>query len=199
MKAVKYFAFYLSLAVFAACKPKEQAKHSLHQTTKDYFEVRNGSKYYFTEASDTNLTIEYTAGNYVNQQANPDIENSEILVYDLSGAAKLPTYTIRCETGGSEFKDRIALIVKSGDTSTLGAVVFNQGGNFTTIAGTGDSLIMYPAYVLNGKLFNDVIRIKLFDNPLYREIFYAKGIGLIGRKEKAGDKFFYLKRYQIQH
>ena len=199
MKAVKYFAFYLFLTAFIACKPKEQTKHTLHPTTKDYFEVKNGSKYYFTEAGDTSQTFEYTAGNFVNQQANPDIENSEILVYDLSGVGKQPLYTIRCETGGSEFKDRIALVVKSGDTSILGAVVFNQGGNFTTIAGSGDSLTLYPSYILNGKLFDDVIKVKLFNNPLYREIYYAKGIGLIGRKEKAGDKFYYVKRYQINH
>jgi len=199
MKAIKYFALYIStVSIFFSCKPKDQAKHSLSGSTKEYFDIKNQSKYYFTEISDTNTTIVYTSKNYVNSQANPDIENSEILVYDLDAGAGYPVFTVRCESGGSEFKDRIALLANIDGTLNIGAVVFNQNGNFSTTNSVGDSAFLYPTYTINGKIFNDVIKVKLHSsNPLYSEIFYAKHIGLIGRKEKKDNKFFYVKRYQI--
>src|SRR5687768_11893626 len=101
MKAIKYFCLYIfPIALICSCRPKEQAKHSLNSSTKEYFDVKNNSKYIFTDYSDTNVSITYTSGNYINSQANPDIENSEILLYDLDGGAGNPPFTVRCESSG---------------------------------------------------------------------------------------------------
>ncbi len=199
MKAIKHFTLYIfSIILLFSCKPKEQAKHSLHQSTKDFFGVKDQSKYVFTEVGDTNVSILYTSKNFVNSQANPDIENSEIMIYDLDGGAGQPAFTVRCESGGSEFKDRIALLSIIDGKTSIAAVVFNQAGNFTTANSAGDSAIFHPTYTINNQVFNDVVRVKLNPaNPLYSEIYYAKHIGLIARREKKDNKFFYVKRYTV--
>ncbi len=199
MKAIKYFSLYIfSCSVMFSCKPKEQTKHSLHESTKEYFLVRDQSKYHFTEANDTSQTITYTSKNFINNQANPDIENSEIMVYDLDAGAGKTVFTVRCESGGSEFKDRIALLANNSGSISIAAVFFNQGGNFSAANGSGDSIFFHSNYLLNDKLFNDVVRVKLNpSHPAYTELYFAKNTGFIGRKEKKDDKFYYAKRYSV--
>ncbi len=199
MKAIKYFTLYIfSISIFISCKPKEQAKHSLHSSTKEYFSIKDQSKFYFTEISDTNITIQYTSKNYINNQANPDIENSEIMVYELDGGAGQPAFTVRSESGGAEFKDRIALLVNIDGTLSIATVFFNQGGTFTSTFASQDSILFHDTYTINGQLFNDVLQMKLHSsNLLYSELFFAKHIGLIARSEKKESKFFYVKRYQV--
>lgn len=197
MKAAKKFIVYIAAsALFASCGTDKQAPQKLDATTKAYFEVQNGSIYVFTETGDTSISIVYTSENYINTQANPDIENNEIMTYSLVSANKA-TYSIRCESGGAQFKDRIALITQQNDSTIIGPVVFNSGGNFSTgVNNTADSAVYYPTYTINGRVFNDVVRVKPRTNIKYIEVFYAKNIGLIGRKEK-NNKFYYLKRERI--
>ena len=112
MKAINYFILNIfGLSIFFSCQPQDQQQHDLDSSTKAYFEVKNNSKFIFTELSDTNLNIEYTSSNYTNARSNPDIENTEILFYDLN-ASNQATLTMRCQSGGTQFKDQIALITK---------------------------------------------------------------------------------------
>ncbi len=197
MKAAKNFIVYIAASAFlVACGSDKQTAQKLDPTTKDYFEVKNGSIYVFSEVGDTSISSVYTSEGYINTQANTDIENNEILTYSLVSAGKA-TYSIRCESGGAQFKDRIALITMQNDSTIIGPVVFNSGGNFSTgVNNIVDSAVYYPTYTINGRVFNDVVRVKPKNNIKYIEVFYAKNIGLIGRKEK-NNKFYYLKRERI--
>lgn len=196
MKAIKYLSvlFFLSVVLFS-CKPQDQQKHSLDPNTKAYFDVRNGSKYTFTQPGDTNVVYQYSTSNYNNSQSNPDIENSEILSYDLNAAGQ-PKITIRAESGGTQYRDRIAVVTNRNDTNFVGPIIFNLDGSFSTIANSGDTVFTYPTYTINGKVFNDVVRVKLFNTEIYREVFFAKNIGLIARKERNGT-FYYAKSYNV--
>jgi hypothetical protein len=196
MKAAKNFIVYIAAsAFFVSCGSDKQTAQKLDSTTKDYFEVKNGSIYVFTEVGDTTINSVYTSESYINTQANPDIENNEIMTYNLVSSGN-PTYTIRCESGGAQFKDRIALITQKNDTLVIGPIVFNLGGTFTTGINSYDSAIFYPSYTINGRVFSNVVRVKPYQNTKYLEVFYAKNIGLIGRREK-NNKFYYLKRERI--
>jgi len=197
MKAAKNFIVYIAASAFlCACGTDKQTPQKLDQTTKDYFEVKDGSIYVFTEVGDTSISTVFTSQGYINTQANTDIENNEILTYSLVSPGKA-TYSIRCESGGAQFKDRIALITQQNDCTIIGPVVFNSGGNFSTgVNNIIDSAVYYLTYTINGRVFNDVVRVKPKNNIRYVEVFYAKNIGLIGRKEK-NNKFYYLKRERI--
>ncbi|MFM6984130.1 MAG: hypothetical protein ACKOXF_08350 [Chitinophagaceae bacterium] len=196
MKAAKNFIVYIAASAFlVACGSDKQTPQKLDSTTKDYFEVKNGSIYVFTEVGDTSISTVYTSESYINTQANPDIENNEIMTYNLVSPGNA-TYTIRCESGGAQFKDRIALITQKNDTLVVGPIVFNLGGTFTTGINSYDSAVYYPTYTINGRVFNNVVRVKPYQNIRYTEVFYAKNIGLIGRREK-NNKFYYLKRERI--
>ncbi|MES2619191.1 MAG: hypothetical protein V4613_15040 [Bacteroidota bacterium] len=196
MKAIKYSAIlFLSVSIMQSCKPTDQVKQVLDPSSKDYFEVKNGSTYTFTEISDTTISINYTSENYLNNQSNPDIENNEIMSYDLVSNGH-PKISIRTEAGGSTYKDRIAMITNRNDTNYVGPIIFNLGGTFSKIQNSRDTVFQYPSYTINNRTFTDVIRIVLYGNNLYLEVFYAKNIGLIGRKERAG-KFYYVKKYSV--
>ncbi len=196
MKAAKkIIPFVFSGLLVFSCTPDKQTPQKLDPITKEYFEVKNGSIYVFTEVSDTNITQVYTSQNYINTQANPDIENNEIMVYDLVSSG-LPKFTVRSESGGAQFKDRIALITIDNDTTFIGPITYNVGGTFSTGVNSGDSVFKYNKYVINGQSFDSVVRVKPIANPRYKEVFYAKRIGLIARKEK-NNKFYYVKRHRI--
>jgi hypothetical protein len=195
MKAINYFILnIIGLGLLASCQSQDQQQHDLDSYTKAYFEVKDNSKFIFTELSDTNINIEYISSNYTNDRANPDIENSEFLFYDLNSPNQA-TFTIRCQSGGTQFKDQIALITKQNDSTVIGPIFFNLGGAFSAGAGSGDSVFQYPTYKINSTTFSDVVRIKLFNNIKYKEIYFAKNIGLIVRKEK-NNKTYYVKRYR---
>ncbi len=196
MKAIKYLSvlFFLT-SILISCKPQNQQKHSLDPVTKEYFDVKNGSKYYFSEIGDTNVVSEYTVSSYNNSQSNPDIENSEILSYDLTATGQ-PKITLRAESGGTQYRDRIAMITNRNDSNFVGPIIFNLGGAFSTIATSSDSVFTYPTYKINGKTFTDVVRVKLFYANFYREVFFAKNIGLIARIESNG-KMYYAKKTVI--
>ena len=196
MKAINIFILnFIGLAVFVSCKPQDQQQHDLDSYTKAYFEIKNNSKFVFTEASDTNLSILYTASNFTTGRANPDIENSEIMFYDLT-ANNQASFTIRCQSGGTQFKDQIAMLTKQNDSTVIGPIIFNLGGAFSPGAGSGDSVFQYPSYKINETTFTDVVRVKLYNNIKYKEIYFAKNLGLIIRKEK-NNKTFYVKRYSL--
>lgn len=196
MKAINIFILnFIGLAVFVSCKPQDQQQHDLDSYTKAYFEIKNNSKFVFTEASDTNVNILYTASNFTTGRANPDIENSEIMFYDLT-ANNQASFTIRCQSGGTQFKDQIAMLTKQNDSTVIGPIIFNLGGAFSPGAGSGDSVFQYPSYKINETTFTDVVRVKLYNNIKYKEIFFAKNLGLIIRKEK-NNKIFYVKRYSL--
>jgi hypothetical protein len=70
MKAIKYSTvlFLISIAM-VACDTKKQATQSLDPTTKDYFEVKDGSTFTFVNVSDTNAEIVYTSSGYFSTKA----------------------------------------------------------------------------------------------------------------------------------
>lgn len=196
MKAIKYSAIlFLSVSIMQSCKPTDQVKQVLDPSSKDYFEVKNGSTYTFTDISDTTISIKYTSENYLNNQSNPDIENNEIMSYDLVSSGQ-PKISIRTEAGGSTYKDRIAMITNRNDTNYVGPIIFNLGGTFSKIQNSSDSVIQHPFYTINNRTYSDVVRIVLGGNNLYKEVYYAKNIGLIGKKERNG-KFYYVKSYSV--
>lgn len=196
MKAIKYllFLFFISTFLFA-CNTKEQAKQSLNENTKAYFSIKDGSRYTFTNVADSNVNMEYTTSGYFNNQSNPDIENSEVLGYDLNSSGQ-DMMTVRCETGGAQFKDRIALITKRNDVNYAGPIIFNINGYFSAIENSSDSVFQLSSYTINGIVFTDVLRITMKTNPIYAEICYAKNLGLIAKKEKGGPLMF-VKKYNV--
>lgn len=196
MKAIKYSAIlFLSVQMLQSCKPTDQAKQVLDQSSKDYFEVKDGSSYTFTESGDTNVSIVYTSEKYINNQSNPDIENNEIMSYDLVSNGQ-PKITIRTEAGGSTYKDRIAMITNKNDTNYVGPIIYNLGGTFSKIQGSSDTVYQYPSYTVGTRTYSNVVRVILYSNPMYTEVFYAKNIGLVGRKIRNG-KFYFVKKYSI--
>ncbi len=197
MKAIKFFFIILfSILILNACKPKNQAPNKLSQSTKDYFEIRNGGLFIFGTISDTSVSIPYTSGNYINNQVNPDIENNEIIMYELSSSGK-PLFTIRSEAGGTQYKDRVAMLSKFNDTTSIAAIIFNLNGKYEPQPGTYDSVIQYPTYAIGNKTFNDVLRVKVSNNAKYKQVILAKNIGLISWQTK-NDIIYYLKRYALK-
>lgn len=184
----------MSTTLFA-CTQDKQTPQKLDPITKAYFDFKDGSIYVYTDYSDTNVSMVYTSQGYINTQSNPDIENNEIMTYDWVSTGK-PTYTIRCESGGAQFKDRIALITKFNDSIVIGPISFNVGGVFSSGVNSFDSIHQYPTYTIKNQTFNDVVRITPYQNTRYKEIWYAKDIGLVARRETNG-KLYFLKRWRL--
>lgn len=198
MKAIKIFVMNLALiGMISGCKNKEQQEHNLDPSTKTYFDIQDGSKFVFADEADTTVTMEYTSGNKMTGRANPDIENSEYLTYDLNAAAE-PSFSIRCQSGGTQYKDQIALITRKSGNVYIGPVMFNLGDNFTPGLQSKDSIFKLPTFRVNNTVFTDVVRVKLFGNPLYTDVYFARKLGLIARREILNNKMYYVIRYTLK-
>ncbi len=197
MKSIKFLSvLFFAIAFFIACKPKNQAANKLSQSSKEFFEIRNGSEFIFGITADTGYTLKYTSSNFINNQANADIENNEIMTYDLT-AVNFPTFTIRTEAGGTQYKDRMAVLTKVKDTLTVGPILFNVNGNFEPQPGTYDSVFQYPTYTIGGKTFNSVLRVKMANHTKYKQMFFAKTLGIIAYTNKQ-DLTYFVKRYSLK-
>lgn len=197
MKSIKFLSvIFFATAFIFACKPKNQAANKLSQRSKEFFEIKNGSEFIFGVTADTGYTLKYTSSNFINNQANTDIENNEIMTYDLT-AFGFPTFTIRSEAGGAQYKDRIAVLTKINDTLTVGPVLFNVNGTFEPQPGTYDSVFQYPTYTIGSKTFNSVLRVKMSNHLKYKQMFFAKTLGIIAYTNKQ-DLTYFVKRYSLK-
>lgn len=198
MKYIKYFISFVLIACFiASCKDTNVDSVLLNQSTKDFFNIKNGSNYQFVSMPDTNTISTYTVENYNNLFSNPDISNNEIMFYDMKSQNN-PTFTIRAEAGNTKFNDRITLLTRKNDSIFVGPILFNTSGTFSAVVDSKDTVTNISSIVFGNTSYTDVIKIAPFNHPLYKEIYYAKGFGLIARKENS-NALYYSKRNQINH
>jgi len=196
MKYIKYFICFILITCFlASCSDNNVDSVPLNQSTKDFFNIKNGSKYQFVSMLDTNTVSAYTVENYNNLFSNPDISNNEIIFYDMKSLNN-PTFTIRAEAGNTKFNDRITLLTRKNDSIFVGPICFNTSGTFSAVLDSKDTLTNIASIIFGNTSYTDVIKIAPFNHPLYKEIYYAKGFGLIARKER-NDAFYYSKNNQI--
>jgi hypothetical protein len=194
MVSHKFFLYYvLILSVLHSCKPKEQPKVLLNQSSKDYFSIQNNSIYNYTTLIDTNIQLEFKTANFFTTFSNPDITNNEVISYDLLCNDFPIQFTFKIESGPTQFKDRITVISKRNDSFFLGPFLFNLNGNFELPNGSKDSIYQVPSTKFNNTAFNDVIRIKLFNHPLFNEIYFAKFKGMVAFIDKNGKLHYAIK------
>ena len=197
MKPIKFLSIiFFTTAFIFACKPKNQAANKLSESSKEFFEIKNGSEFIFGLTSDTGYSLKYTSSNFINNQANPDIENNEIMTYDLT-LNNFPTFTVRTEAGGTQYKDRIAILTKFKDTLTVGPVLFNLNGNFEPQPGTFDSVFQYPTYTIGTRTYNNVLRVKMSNHAKYKQMVFAKKLGIISYTNKQ-DLTYFVKNYSLK-
>lgn len=177
------------LTFFSACNEKDVKQILLNKSSHDYFNVKNGSKYFYSSLEDTSSTKVYTVGSYINGFANPDISNNEYLFYEIK-ASETSKFVMRVESGTSEFSDRISLLTYKSDTITIGPVFFNTAGEFNSPSDSKDSISILPNITFSNTTFNDLILIKPFNTSVYREVYFAKGYGLVAYRAQNGVLYF---------
>ncbi|MDP2176622.1 MAG: hypothetical protein Q8K70_12000 [Bacteroidota bacterium] len=188
--------FLINVLIFSflhACKPKELSKVFLSDSSKDYFSIQNNSNYTYTSFNDTNIQVNFKVSNFYTTFSNPDITNNEFITYDLTSNEFPIKFTFKIESGPTQFKDRITLISKKNDSLFIGPSLFNLNGNFDLSKNSKDSLSILPAKKFNNTTYDDVIRIKLFEHPMFNEIYYAKFKGLIAFSDKKGIIYYAIK------
>lgn len=186
MLSRKFFLFYISIfSILYSCKPKDQIKVFLNQSSKDYFSIQNNSSYNYVTLNDTNIQLEFKTSNFLTTFSNPDITNNEVISYDILSNEFPIKFTLKIESGPTQFKDRIALISNKNDSFFLGPFFFNLNSNFELPNNSKDSIFIIPSVTFNNTKFNDVIRIKLFDHALFNEIYFSKFKGMVAFSNKS--------------
>ncbi|MBC7425534.1 MAG: hypothetical protein H7321_03270 [Bacteroidia bacterium] len=186
------FLFSAALIFFGSCdKQKTEAVH-LDGSTKDYFQALDGSQWIYALVTDSSVTQTYNSQGYINKQANADLENNEIMYYDMVGT-NIPQLTIRCEANNVLLRDRIALITKN-DSIYVGPIVYNLTSTFSSI--TNDTITQMPTMTFGNRTFKDVVKVALYKRGVYDAIYYARGLGLV-RKDHNDGRVFVLHKYNI--
>jgi hypothetical protein len=200
MKYYKPFLSVLSIIfLLSSCDDKEIPAIDINEVPKKFFNIKNGSKLTFVNVNDTNKESDYYVANYYNTYVNPDISNNEVLYYELVSPTENASFLIRIESGGKSinaFNDRISMIYKSNDTFTVGALFFYTDSKFLPPIEAGDSVQLLESRTIGNRTFQSVIRVKLRNNPIFNEVYFAEGIGLVGYIRKNGS-LIYLKKSTI--
>jgi hypothetical protein len=200
MKYYKPFLSVLSIIfLLSSCDDKEIPAIDINEVPKKFFNIKNGSKLTYVNVNDTIKESDYYVANYYNTYVNPDISNNEVLYYELVSPTENASFLIRIESGGKSinaFNDRISLIYKSNDTFTVGALFFYTDSKFLPPIEAGDSVQLLDSRTIGNRTFQSVIRVKLRNNPIFNEVYFAEGIGLVGYIRKNGS-LIYLKKSTI--
>jgi hypothetical protein len=199
MKYYKPFLFVLSIIfLLSSCDDKEIPAIDINEVPKKFFNIQNGSKLTYVNVNDTNKETDYFVANYYNTYVNPDISNNEVLYYELVSPTENASFLMRIESGGkalNAFNDRISMIYKQNDTFTVGALFFYTDSKFIPPVETGDSVQLLDNRTIGNRTFQ-FIRVKLKNNPIFKEVYFAEGIGLVAYIRKNGS-LVYLKKSTI--
>jgi hypothetical protein len=191
-----FFTTLISLFIFNACNDYEKEKTLLNSSTKDFFTVKDNSTYLYVDAEDTSKTNQYTVKNFFNKFSNPDYTNNEIMYYEIMPEDNSPSFIMRIEAGSILYSDRITLMTIKNDSTFFGPLFINTAGEFEVYQSLNDSLFLYSTYQFGNTTYENVLRLKIFENSLYKEVFFAKSMGMIARIEKNG-KLYYSKKTNI--
>jgi hypothetical protein len=88
------------------------------------------------------------------------------------------------------------LIYKQNDTFNVGALFFYTDFKFLPTVETGDSVHLFDNRTIGNRLFQSVLRVKIRNNPIFNEVYFAEGIGMVGYIRKNGS-LVYLKKSTI--
>jgi hypothetical protein len=197
MKYYKPFLSVLSIIfLLSSCDDKEIPAIDINEVPKKFFNIQNGSKLTYVNVNDTNKETDYYVANHYNTYVNPDISNNEVLYYELVSPTANASFLMRIESGGKSinaFNDRISMIYKSNDTFTVGALFFYTDAKFLPPVEAGDSVQLLDSRTIGNRTFQSVLRIKLRNNPIFNEVYFANGIGLVGYIRKNGSLVFLKK------
>jgi hypothetical protein len=200
MKYYKPFLSVLSIiCLLSSCDDMEIPAIDINEVPKKFFNIQNGSKLTYVNINDTNKETDYFVANYYNTYVNPDISNNEVLYYELVSPTINASFLMRIESGGksiNSFNDRISMIYKSNDTFNVGALFFYTDAKFLPPIESGDSVELLDSITIGNRTFQLVIKVKLIDNPIFNEVYFANGIGLVGYIRK-NESLVYLKKSTI--
>ena len=196
----KPFLSVLSIIfILSSCDDKDIPAIDINEVPKKFFNIQNGSKLTYVNVNDTNKEADYYVANYYNTYVNPDISKNEVLYYELVSSTENASFMMRIESGGKAlnvFNDRISMIYKHNDTFTVGALFFYTDSKFIPTVETGDSVQLLDNRTIGHRLFQSVLRVKLRNNPIFNEVYFAEGTGLVGYIRKNGS-LVYLKKSTI--
>jgi hypothetical protein len=196
----KPFLSVLSIIfLLSSCDDKEIPAININEVPKKFFNIQNGSKLTYVNINDTNKETDYYVANYYNTYVNPDISKNEVLYYELVSPTENTSFLMRIESGGKAldvFSDRISLIYKQNDTFNVGALFFYTDFKFLPTVETGDSVHLFDNRTIGNRLFQSVLRVKIRNNPIFNEVYFAEGIGMVGYIRKNGS-LVYLKKSTI--
>lgn len=179
---------------FSSCKEEAKDPRYLHESTKAFFSFQDGSNWEYTLDSKPTQLVEYTSSNYKTGISNPGISQIEFFIYDMTPSVG-HKITVRAEAGGNDPVDRIVFINYTDTSLIYSPIIWNDGREFSV--SSGSSLDYLDTITINGKLYKDVLHVKPDDTNLHKELFIAKGIGVIERTVNNPSQIFSLEEYNV--
>lgn len=181
--------------LFTSCKEEAKAPRYLHDNTKAFFSFKDDSQWEYKVDSKPAQQVEFISSNYKGGISNPGISQIEFFIYDLTpdNGDKI---TIRAEAGGNDPIDRIVFINYVDTTIVYSPIIWNDGKNFTVSAGS--SIEYLDTISFDGKLYEDVLHVKPDGDNMHKELYIAKGIGVIQRTLRSPESVYTIEDYNVE-
>lgn len=194
MRSILYLILSSLLLLGSCGKFSTKEHYTLDANFKSFFNYRNGSEWHYFDLADTNYKEVVTVTGHLQGKMVWDAFDQEFIQYDLI-SDKDSLYKLRAVAEAVNVS-RAVLLVQ--DTNYRQAAEwYYAGGNFSGVAGNGDTFNFYPTYRMQARDYTDVIELIPRRPRLDKRIFIARGIGII-RKEKVSGRTLVLKSWTVQ-
>lgn len=171
---------------------------------KSYFNFSNGSSWVYVLLSDTNTKENLTAvqrqeGVKEQEGLNKFNEFFEYLLKsDKETMLQVRALADEKQTSFAAFHVWTKNTSGTGADSMfrLGADVMYGDGKFVPMYTRNDEVKMHDQLVIDGKVYKDILEIKLAQSFYYTRLIFQKNVGLLRRELKDG-KIYQLKNYKL--
>lgn len=181
--------------LLVSCNKLQTVQHfKMPPYMRDFFNYNDGSKWHYHEISDTNIKETVTVTGHREGKAVWDAFDQEFFEYDMS-SDRDSMFKLRAIADENDIA-RLSLFQRDTSFKTMISWYF-VGGAFSSISGTGDSVILHPQFVVNSISYADVLEFVPAIPRHIKRLFLARHVGIV-RKDMANGKVFLLKSYTLQ-
>ena len=186
----------LSSFIFVNCKEEKRDPVYLFKSSKEFFGYKDSSSWKYIINGKPGMDIVFKSENYHNGIASKGASQTEFIFYDMVSDDG-DNISVRIEAGSKDRVDRIVFVNTNDTGVNFSPFLWNTGLEFR--GRVGSTVTLLDNYVVNNVTYKEVMHIVPAAGELHKEVYFAKGVGIIQRiLSESNDTFSILDHKVIQ-
>jgi hypothetical protein len=189
-----FFIAMLSAFVFINCKEESNEPVYLFETSKEYFGFKDNSTWKYKKEGKPGEEISFKCENSQSGIASKGASQTEFIFYDMV-PDKGDKISVRIEAGSKDKVDRIVFINTSDTGINYSPILWNTGLGYR--GQSGSTVKLLDTFTVNNVVYKDVLHIVPSAGEPHKEVYFAKGVGIIQRTLSGTNDTFTILEHNI--